>query len=106
MIPGPGSLERAFKSKEFKDKLDESQAIWKEMGADPTSDQGARKYLDISKEMDARGLNSDSLEDVIKFMKGKRAALKIIEDEQGVGSLFKEKTDTRVVDVGATEDLL
>ena len=99
VIPGPGSLERTLQSKEFKDKMTESKAIWKEMGADSTTDQGARKYLDYSKEMDARGLNSDSLEDVIKFMKGKRAALKIIEDEQGVGSLFKEKTDTRVVDV-------
>jgi hypothetical protein len=103
VIPGPGSLERTLQSKEFKDKMTESKAIWKEMGADSTTDQGARKYLDYGDEMKEQGLDSDSLEDVIKFMKGKRATTKIIEDEQGVGSLFKEKTDTQVVDV--VEDL-
>jgi hypothetical protein len=99
VIPGPGSLDHTLNSPKVKAQMKESRAIWKEMGADPTSNQGARKYLDLSKEMDAQGLNSDSLEDVIKFMKGKRAATKIIEDEQGVGSLFKENTDTRIVDV-------
>ena len=99
VIPGPGSLEHTFKSKAFKDEMDKGRAIWKEMGADPTTDQGARLNMQISKEMEDQGLNSDSLEDVIKFMKGKRATTKIIEDEQGVGSLFKETKDTKVVDV-------
>ena len=49
VIPGPGSLERTLQSKEFKDKMTESKAIWKEMGADSTTDQGARKYLDYTK---------------------------------------------------------
>ena len=59
VIPGPGSLEHTFKSKAFKDQMKEGQAIWKEMGADPTSDQGARLNMQISKEMEDQGLNPD-----------------------------------------------
>ena len=99
VIPGPGSLEHTFKSQAFKDELSKGRAIWKEMGLDSTTDQGAIKYMKYGDEMKEQGLDSNILEDVQKFMKGKRATNKIIEDEQGVGSLFKEKTDTEVVDV-------